>query len=579
MKAIYLLALPCSLFTNALFSQSNFNQSLSVNSTGAAADASAQLDVSANNKGVLVPRMTSLERTAIATPATGLLVFDTNTNTFWFFNGTGWINIAPQTMLTDVDNDTKVQVEESPDEDVIRFDLGGTENMVLRRNTSGIPRLELDDALNNLFIGKDAGTTTSTGVQNVAIGKSALFSNTGGNHNTAVGFEALYANTAGNNNTALGRRAMVNNTSGTNNTAIGFRALNSNTAGDYNTATGVDALFNNTEGLYNVANGFGTMASNTIGDYNTALGYKAMNENTTGLFNTASGYQALYFNTFGEGNTANGAYALYSNTFADYNTANGGYALYSNTTGASNSAHGYSALYSNTTGYRNTAIGLSAGSLNDNNIHCTFIGYDADQTVLTDFDNSTALGSFARITASNQVRIGNSNITSIGGYESWTNLSDGRYKRNLMEDVPGLSFILALRPVSYNLDAHALAAHLKEDRIENVDSAAAGQPDAATLRARDAKSRIRYTGFVAQEVEQAAQAIGYDFSGVDKPQNEASLYGLRYAQFVVPLVKAVQEQHVIIEKQQAEIDRLKKVETQLANITAALAGAGIVVEK
>ena len=54
------------------------------------------------------------------------------------------------------------------------------------------------------------------------------------------------------------------------------------------------------------------------------------------------------------------------------------------------------------------------------------------------------------------------------------------------------------------------------------------------------KELIVYTGFIAQEVEDAAQSIGYDFSGVDKPQNDNDFYGLRYAEFTVPLVKAVQ---------------------------------------
>ncbi|HEV8538733.1 MAG TPA: hypothetical protein VGR15_07395, partial [Bacteroidota bacterium] len=39
----------------------------------------------------------------------------------------------------------------------------------------------------------------------------------------------------------------------------------------------------------------------------------------------------------------------------------------------------------------------------------------------------------------------------------------------------------------------------------------------------------------------AAKELGYDFSGVDAPKNEKDFYGLRYAEFVVPLVKAVQE--------------------------------------
>jgi hypothetical protein len=57
----------------------------------------------------------------------------------------------------------------------------------------------------------------------------------------------------------------------------------------------------------------------------------------------------------------------------------------------------------------------------------------------------------------------------------------------------------------------------------------------------DAASKIIYNGFIAQDVEKAAQSINYNFSGVDKPQNKDGLYGLRYSDFVVPLVKAVQE--------------------------------------
>lgn len=58
-------------------------------------DASAQLDVTSTNKGVLVPRMTTAQRTAIVTPADGLLVYDTNTKTFWFNKtGSGWTQIS-----------------------------------------------------------------------------------------------------------------------------------------------------------------------------------------------------------------------------------------------------------------------------------------------------------------------------------------------------------------------------------------------------------------------------------------------------------------------------------------------------
>jgi hypothetical protein len=58
---------------------------------------------------------------------------------------------------------------------------------------------------------------------------------------------------------------------------------------------------------------------------------------------------------------------------------------------------------------------------------------------------------------------------------------------------------------------------------------------------------IRRTGFIAQEVEQAALKAGYDFNGVNKPQTTTDHYSLSYESFVVPLVKAVQEQNKQIE--------------------------------
>jgi hypothetical protein len=51
---------------------------------------SAALDVNSTNKGLLIPRMTTTQRVAIASPLKGLLVFDNTTSSFWFYNGTVW---------------------------------------------------------------------------------------------------------------------------------------------------------------------------------------------------------------------------------------------------------------------------------------------------------------------------------------------------------------------------------------------------------------------------------------------------------------------------------------------------------
>ena len=53
-------------------------------------DASAMLEVNSTEKGMLAPRMTSAQRIAISNPAKGLLVFDTDINVFYFYDGTNW---------------------------------------------------------------------------------------------------------------------------------------------------------------------------------------------------------------------------------------------------------------------------------------------------------------------------------------------------------------------------------------------------------------------------------------------------------------------------------------------------------
>lgn len=83
--------LPLLVFTPCLFT---YSQNVGINTTGATPDASAMLDVVSTDKGILVPRMTTAQRTAISSPATGLMVYDTSTGSFWYFNGTVWVEIT-----------------------------------------------------------------------------------------------------------------------------------------------------------------------------------------------------------------------------------------------------------------------------------------------------------------------------------------------------------------------------------------------------------------------------------------------------------------------------------------------------
>ena len=244
---------------------------------------------------------------------------------------------------------------------------------------------------------------------------------------------------------------------------------------------------------------------------------------------------------------ANGMQALLKNTIGYYNTATGSDALFHNTTAINNTAIGRGALFNTTTGNNNTGLGYGAGQTYVNGANNVFVGANSDVNA-NDYYNVIAIGESTTVTGVSTARLGNTATVSTGGWTNWSNVSDGRYKQNVKEDVQGLAFIMKLRPVTYQLMASALSEKLNERR---------GEPMNAQMKlALTEKEKVTYTGFIAQEVEKAAKELDYDFSGVETPKDENDFYALRYAEFVVPLVKAVQEQQIIIEEQNQKIEFL-----------------------
>jgi hypothetical protein len=366
--------------------------------------------------------------------------------------------------------------------------------------------------------------SNSTGNSNAAFGNNALGSSSAVSFTSAFGVSALGSNSTGSGNAAFGNGALSSNTSGGSNSAFGLRTMGSNTTGFSNSAFGLGAMISNSTGSSNAAFGNNALASSTAVSFTSAFGVSALGSNSTGTGNNAFGYTSLGVNTTGGSNTSMGYRALGSNT-----------------TGSFNTAHGYDALFNNVTGSCHVAVGYLSGPSAGN------------------LQNTIAIGCNVLVPASNRTIIGNAAMVSIGGYTNWTNLSDARFKTNVQENVPGINFIKKLRPVTYNYDLHAF------DKFSDRDESAAADcyPDA-----RDAKEKIVYTGFIAQEVEKAAGELGYDFSGIDKPQHDQASYALRYAEFVVPLVKAVQEQQGVIEAQQKKIETQdKKIEAQQTELT------------
>ena len=383
----------------------------------------------------------------------------------------------------------------------------------------------------NVAEGVFALSKNNFGYSNTAVGSNALYFNTGGNLNTAVGFQALY-NNVGSENTALGSDALLQNTTGFNNTATGRTALKSNSSGTNNTAQGFAALYSNSSGKYNTANGKGALYSNTTGYYNTATGNNALYSNLIGNDNTAIGDSALFLNNGGFQNTACGKGALQLNVSGYSNTASGMYALKNNSTGFLNVANGDSALISNIDGYFNSGIGflanVSAGNL----------------------ANATAIGSRAIVDDSDKVRIGDATVTVIEGQVAFSIPSDGRFKYNVTEsDVKGLAFIKLLRPVEYNFNTRQFEEFLTKNMPEAMRK--------KYLESNfEASSSIRQSGFIAQDVEKAMKTSGYNFNGLHKPEGENDHYSVSYSLFVVPLVKAVQEQQSQIEELKKQNDKL-----------------------
>jgi trimeric autotransporter adhesin len=118
-------------------------------------------------------------------------------------------------------------------------------------------------------------------------------------------------------------------------------------------------------------------------------------------------------------------------------------------------------------------------------------------------------------------------------------------------------FIYALKPVTYNVDVVKQNEFLYQNYTPRYDSAG----NLINPKPFVENNTAIHTGFLAQDVEKAAKELGFEFDGVDAPKNASDYYGLRYGQFVVPLVQAVQElskENEELKKQNAEI--LKRLE-------------------
>lgn len=456
---------------------------------------------------------------------------------------------------------------------------GASDNTIIGEE-AGQALLDGDD---NVFIGEDAGYNTTTASDNTFVGNTAGRSNTTGYANAFFGDEAGYDNTTGYWNTAVGDSALIDCGVGYANTAIGHGAGCATEHGDQNTFVGSYAGGDNNRTNYtstanrNTYLGNSTGFTNRKGSDNVGIGAGSDFSGTDQsrcVFIGETGYitegqrDGDGFHMVGSNDATSIGYQ--SQTSAQYGIGIGHYqdqhGVQSVSMGYSTnteSAADYSVLIGST-GYLDepytTGIGYNATITGENSISLgAFSSVTGDSSIVigtrgsvTDYGsiglgngvtvsgyNSIAIGYGTTISADNEVFIGNSAITSIGGNVNWTATSDGRFKTNVQENVPGLDFIRQLSPVTYNFDL---------DKLNDFNHSN-GLPTAH-------KTDVVYSGFIAQDVLETAKELGYDFSGIKVPENEESdLYGIRYAEFVVPLVKATQELEEKVEAQQLQINQ------------------------
>mgnify|MGYP000936340630 CR=1 FL=1 len=216
--------------------------------------ASAQLEVQATDKGMLVPRMTTSQRNAISSPATGLLVYDNTVDSFFYYNGTAWIGMATNGTSSEFQRFGNV-VSNTTDLANDNFVFGST-------SLDNITGTTDDD--NRFFFNKSkgafrAGSATGSYWNDDSLGTNSFAS---GYNTKAIGG---YSTAMGANTTA----------SGYSSTAMGS---NTTASGNFSTAMGVGTT---ASGTYSTAMGYYTTASGT---YSTAMGRYVSTNTYPGAF-------------------------------------------------------------------------------------------------------------------------------------------------------------------------------------------------------------------------------------------------------------------------------------------------------
>lgn len=362
-------------------------------------------------------------------------------------------------------------------------------------------------------------------------------------------------------NVAIGRNAQGFNITTKRSVGVGYNAMEQTLNGDGIVAIGENAFQYGIKAKYSTFVG-GRAGWHMMDSYqDTVVGKSAAQELVHSSHNTILGYGAAGWRWGNHGDKADRNVVIGRNAMARSkgnafaNTVIGENAMSVSDGGQENTMLGHSSGANNEKGFRNTFIGANGGTQLKNAKNATALGYNAlNNPTMDGYENITGIGQNSSVTGSNQLQLGNSKTTPYA-FQAMQLRSDARDKADIKETSLGLNFINKLKPVEYRLD-------LRDDYYEtdeNGEFIVDEQGNRTPIKKDGSKKRDRlHQGFIAQEVEKITKDIGLDFAGLQHHEKGGGddVYSIGYEEMIAPIVKAIQEQNKIIEKQQNQIDYL-----------------------
>lgn len=473
----------------------------------------------------------------------------------------------------DVEGDAKIRG---------RLDIGLDLEKSLLIGIDVAPLASLGSSTESTFIGYNAAYDLTTAKRNTFIGTFAGRSTTSGGDNVFIGTRAGLSNTTGRSNLYMGTNAGRNATTSTSNIYIGGSAGRSNISGSWNIAIGQNAGEDNTSGHHNISIGAyaaestgATVAQNisigyyagrkTLTNQSVFIGYFSGSKNTSGAENVFVGGFAGSSNTSGSNNTYMGYEAARYDSIGSNNTYLGHKAgRVSQSTG--NTLIGSNAGEAIVSGDSNLVIGYNAGTELVDGRHNVLLGVNAEagQRITIgaatfnnpiDGSNQIVIGAEATGAGGNTAVIGNSSLSKLYvgelGMGTIVATSDRRFKKEINNSSMGLDFINRLRPVSFYWKS-----------LDELSSEWKGT--VSEMEKNSAKPNYqKQHGFIAQEVKEAVDELGYDWQGWT--ERESGQQGLDFNAFVAPLVKSIQE---LDKKYQALLEQNTALSAQVSALQA-----------